>query len=92
MLGGPGASATAISFTLPGDVGVDRMPPDLRRLAELENGRVTIRTTDPTRVMLRVCGWAVDQGLELGGLEATRPSLEDVYLRLTEETAGGRHR
>jgi hypothetical protein len=28
-------------------------------------------------------GWALDRGEELDALTVTRPSLEDVYLRLT---------
>jgi ABC-2 type transport system ATP-binding protein len=30
-------------------------------------------------------GWALDRGVDLEGLEVTRPSLEDVYLSLTSE-------
>lgn len=91
-LGGLVGAATAISFTLPHELGVELLPGDLRALAEMENGRVTIHTTEATRVMLRICGWAVSHGLELEGLEATRPSLEDVYLRLTEEAVDGHGR
>jgi hypothetical protein len=29
-------------------------------------------------------GWAIGEGIELGGLEVLRPSLEDAYLILTE--------
>lgn len=32
----------------------------------------------------RLLGWAIDQHLDLEGLEVTRPSLEDVYLALTD--------
>jgi hypothetical protein len=32
-----------------------------------------------------LCGWASGRGLDLPGLEVTRPSLEDVYLALTAE-------
>ncbi len=31
--------------------------------------------------------WAIDQGVELEGLEITRPSLEDVYLSLTNSSS-----
>jgi len=51
------------------------------------NGEVTIRTTEPTSVLSRLCDWAMERGLELPGLEVAHPSLEDVYLQLTE---GGR--
>ena len=32
-------------------------------------------------------GWALERGVALEGLEVSRPSLEDVYLELTRETA-----
>jgi len=33
--------------------------------------------------------WAVGEGVDLDGLEVTRPSLEDVYLSLTSPPPGG---
>jgi ABC-2 type transport system ATP-binding protein len=45
--------------------------------------RVELRTSEPTRTLAAVCGWALARGEELDGLTVTRPSLEDVYLRLT---------
>ena len=32
-----------------------------------------------------LCDWALGHNVELAGLEVARPSLEDVYLELTEE-------
>ena len=37
----------------------------------------------------RLTGWAIDQGVELDGLEVLRPTLEDVYLELTEPAEAG---
>ena len=31
----------------------------------------------------RLCGWAIEEGVDLDGFEVRRPSLEDVYLALT---------
>ena len=47
------------------------------------NGRLSLRTGDPTRSLHELTGWALDNGIDLEGLEVTRPSLEDVYLELT---------
>src|SRR5207244_1083369 len=33
----------------------------------------------------RITGWALEHGLDLRGFSVRQPSLEDVYLRLTEE-------
>jgi ABC-2 type transport system ATP-binding protein len=50
------------------------------------NGReVVIRTTEPTKVLHDLTGEALAQGRELDGLTIRRPTLEDVYLLLTED-------
>jgi ABC-2 type transport system ATP-binding protein len=45
---------------------------------------VVIRTDEPTRVLHELTAAAVRDGVELEGLEVRRPTLEDVYLSLTE--------
>ena len=50
-----------------------------------ENGKeVVVRTETPTRVLAELTARAADEGRELEGLEVRRPSLEEVYLELTE--------
>ena len=50
-----------------------------------------MHTDEPTRALLTLCRWAIGHGVELEGLTVTRPSLEDAYLRITDEaSAGGR--
>jgi len=50
-----------------------------------ENGKdVVLRTEQPTRVLAELTGRAVEDGRELEALEVRRPSLEEVYLELTE--------
>ena len=48
---------------------------------------VSVETTTPVADLRELTGRAVEQGLELEGLEVTRPNLEDIYLSLT--AAGG---
>lgn len=88
-LGGPGHAASRISFSLPGGLAIELLPPGLQETAEQEDGHITIRTADPTRAMLDLCGWAVASNVRLDDLQVTRPSLEDVYLRLTQESGDG---
>ena len=45
------------------------------------------RTATPTADLLPLLSAAAARGEELEGLTVTRPSLEDVYLQLTEEPA-----
>jgi ABC-2 type transport system ATP-binding protein len=52
-----------------------------------ENGReVVLETAEPTRVLNELTGRALAEGRELQGLVVRRPSLEEVYLSLTEES------
>ncbi len=46
---------------------------------------VSLETTTPVRTLHELTGRALEQGEDLKGLEVTRPSLEDVYLELTEQ-------
>ena len=51
-----------------------------------ENGReVVLETGEPTRVLNELTGRALAEGRELEGLVVRRPSLEEVYLSLTED-------
>jgi ABC-2 type transport system ATP-binding protein len=51
-----------------------------------ENGREVVLHTDaPTRLLHELTDKALSEGRELEGLVVRRPSLEDVYLSLTEE-------
>ena len=46
------------------------------------------RATDVTRTLFELTRWALDEGVELEGLQVLRPSLEEVYLRLIADTEG----
>jgi ABC-2 type transport system ATP-binding protein len=51
------------------------------------NGQeVVVSTDEPTRVLHELTAEALAQGQELEGLSVRRPTLEEVYLALTEET------
>jgi ABC-2 type transport system ATP-binding protein len=86
-LGGRDVAEAEISFRLPRDTGLDDLPALGPERPRLEDGRVTLRTAAPTGALHALTGWALARGTELEGLAVTRPSLEDVYLRLT---GGGR--
>jgi 2,5-diketo-D-gluconate reductase A len=82
-IGGRDAARARIHFTLPpgctaADLPVDAMP---------AGGLVTVRTAEPTQTLHQLTGWALRQGTVLGQLTVDRPSLEDIYLRLTDHGA-----
>jgi ABC-2 type transport system ATP-binding protein len=47
---------------------------------------VVLETEEPTRVLHELTAKALAEGVELDGLEVRRPTLEEVYLALTEES------
>jgi hypothetical protein len=60
----------------------------IRRAATVEGRSIAIEAGDPVPLLRELTNWAADEGLDLIGLEVRRPSLEDVYLRLTGEADG----
>ncbi|MDP9227768.1 MAG: DUF4162 domain-containing protein, partial [Actinomycetota bacterium] len=50
---------------------------------------VSLRVQDPVPALRALTGWAADRGGGLPGLEVRRPSLEDIYLELTEGARSG---
>ena len=85
MLGGRENGLAFIRFRLPHGVGVGELPA-LPAEVEVErvNGLVTLRTKSASGALLPLLTWANARGHELDGLTVSRPSLEDVYLELTE--------
>lgn len=83
-LGGRDLAETVISFRRPDRAGdLPRGPwSEPRSHGDL----VTVRTDHPTRALFALTSWAMGNGADLRALTVARPSLEDVYLRLTEET------
>jgi ABC-2 type transport system ATP-binding protein len=82
-LGGRDVAEAEISFRLPDGSGLDDLPALGPARPRLQNGRVVLRTGSPTGALHTLTGWALSRGDELEALAVTRPSLEDVYLRLT---------
>jgi ABC-2 type transport system ATP-binding protein len=74
-----------ISFRLPDGMTVRDLPRlDGATVAPRSDG-LLVTTTHAVSTAHRLTGWALERGVELGGFEVTRPSLEDVYLDLTAE-------
>lgn len=78
------STSSRITFTVPEG---DPLPPELARLATRHGSSFEVTTEHPTRALHDLTAWALSAGVDLQGLEVTRPSLEDVYLRLTTEAA-----
>ena len=85
-LGGRDRGRSVIRFRLP--PGPSELPDPLRTRASVSDGAVELGSDDPTRDLHLLTGWALERGARLEGLEVRRPTLEDVYLELTEGGVG----
>ena len=84
-LGGRAERASAIRFLLPPGVTADGLPAGIGHVEpELRGAGVAVSTAEPVKTLNTLTAWALKRGFELSGLEVTRPSLEDMYLELTE--------
>jgi ABC-2 type transport system ATP-binding protein len=87
-LGGRNRMAAAIRFTLPDVTHPGELPLELRALAVGEDGqRLTLATETPLVHVRALAEWALARGIDLPDLDVRRPTLEDVYLELTDNTA-----
>ena len=70
-----------ISFRLPAGVAAAELPGG----GEVgDGGEIKFSTSTPIELLNELTGWALQHGVDLDGLEVTRPTLEDIYLELTE--------
>ncbi|MGO9178619.1 MAG: ABC transporter ATP-binding protein [Candidatus Limnocylindrales bacterium] len=87
-LGGRDRMRAEISFALPRELGVADLPVGLRALAEPTVGERTILHSEAPLVHLQMLAdWALGWAFDLPDIEVRRPTLEDVYLSLTETSA-----
>ena len=83
-LGGRDKVPSDISFQPPPGVGTSDLPAELAAAAKLRESRIHLRSEHPARTLYALSGWALERGLALDDLTVGRPTLEDVYLQLTE--------
>jgi ABC-2 type transport system ATP-binding protein len=84
-LAGRAVGPAVVSFRLPDGLTETELPLPDGLAVERDDGRVTFRTLAPTRDLGPLITWASARDRELEGLTVSRPTLEDVYLELTEE-------
>jgi ABC-2 type transport system ATP-binding protein len=84
-LAGREKAAAIVRFQLPSRA--VELPERLRAEARIDGSSVQLESTDPTRTLYDLTAWAVQAGISLEGLQVTRPSLEDVYLEITQDVA-----
>jgi ABC-2 type transport system ATP-binding protein len=80
-LGGRDMARTRIRFALPAGTTTAELPVP----GVCDDDLVTVETTEPTETLHHLTGWALRRGTALDRLTVDRPTLEDVYLRLTDD-------
>jgi ABC-2 type transport system ATP-binding protein len=82
-LGGDEGPQAVISFRLPPDAAPEDLPPPFAEAAKRGEVIVSHESADPLPELRALIDWAEQRGTTLPSLEVRRPSLEDVFLRVT---------
>jgi ABC-2 type transport system ATP-binding protein len=81
--------AAIVRFRLPAGVSSDDVRAHVDGAAlEASGSELSFRTERPQKALYALTSWAERSGLGLEALEVRRPSLEDVFLELTEGDRG----
>ncbi|HEX3785348.1 MAG TPA: ABC transporter ATP-binding protein [Pseudonocardiaceae bacterium] len=81
-IGGRDTARARIRFAPPPGLTAEEVPFETTADGD---GLLVLHADEPTALLHRLTGWALDHGVTLTRLTVDRPSLEDVYLRLTGE-------
>jgi ABC-2 type transport system ATP-binding protein len=87
-LGGEDEAHTEISFRLPAGISSGDLPAAVEAHARIDGGTVSLNADDPVPVLHELTNWATERGVGLPSLQVRRPTLEDVYLELTDQADG----
>ncbi len=83
-LGGRDRRPTEIRFALPAGVELGELPQLPAASVAMDGERVLVATHDGVRAANQVTAWALERGIDLEHFTVAQPTLEDVYLELTQ--------
>ncbi len=87
-IGERATKASTVSFTLPPGTSVADLPPTVAcAVVACRDSKVEVKVSSALSLVGDLAGWAKERCLDIPDLEVTRPTLEDIYLELTEEQA-----
>ena len=85
-IGERASRASTVSFTLPPGASVADLPPTVAcAVVACRDSRVEAKASSALSLVGDLAGWAKEHCLDVPDLEVTRPTLEDIYLELTEQ-------
>jgi ABC-2 type transport system ATP-binding protein len=79
--------ATVIRFRIPAGMSDEALRSAAQVPVEVSGSEASIQCEDPQEILYGLLGWAEREGHHLEALEVQRPSLEDVFLKLTAAPA-----
>ena len=80
-----GGDISRISFKAPA-TRTPALPRRLKAKAEVKDGRIIIEVADPVAALHELTTWAIAKKIHLEELVVGKPSLEEVFLKLTGDT------
>jgi ABC-2 type transport system ATP-binding protein len=83
-LGGRDRAMSDISFVHSAGTALSELGDELASMARVRDGRVHIAAVEPARALYALTRWALENDRELGDLTVGRPTLEEIYLQLTD--------
>jgi ABC-2 type transport system ATP-binding protein len=84
-LGRDRAGMTVISFRQPAGVDAQTIGAAIGEQPQVARSVISFEVDNAQRALMRLTTWADREGIELAGLEARQPTLEDVFIELTTE-------
>ena len=88
-LEGGAGHETVVTFRVPDGADAASLSEAAGERVRVDGAQASISTADAQRTLHRLTNWADGAGARLDGLQARRPSLEDVFLELTSEGSRG---
>jgi ABC-2 type transport system ATP-binding protein len=84
-IGERATKASSVRFTLPSSMSRADLPPSVASaVITCTDGKVEAKASRPLPLVGALAAWARERCVDLPDLEVTRPTLEDIYLELTE--------
>ena len=84
-IGGRASAATVVRFRLPVGAKPTGLKTAVGATTDAGDGTFSLSTEDPVRTLHALTGWALQRKVAITDLTVDRPSLEDVYLAVTQE-------
>jgi ABC-2 type transport system ATP-binding protein len=83
-LGASLGSTSEVRFRMPGGVAVDQLETVVHEKLTASGSEVSFRAENAQKALFELTGWAERQHIQLDDIEVQRPTLEDIFLQLTQ--------